>query len=68
MKRPYSIEIKGKGKRWSFPVMAEPEHVADWCADGLDVRQVYGTTARTNPLPVRWVMAWQAVWQWLRLW
>lgn len=40
MKRLYSITIHGKHKTWSHLVWANPEHVADWREDGIEVDEV----------------------------
>ena len=38
--RLYSIEIRGRVKRWSFDIYAEPAWVDDWTADGLEIAEV----------------------------
>lgn len=36
----YSVTVRGREKRWSFPVWALPEHVEDWRRDGMEVEEV----------------------------
>lgn len=42
MKR-YSLKLRGKRGTWIFPIVAKPEHVKDWRADGLEVDEVVNT-------------------------
>lgn len=70
MKRNYAIEIRGKDHTWPFPIKAEPEHVEDWRADGLEVYEIVGAVPEwvvDVGLLRPWLRA-QEVWQWLRLW
>ena len=40
MKRNYNLIIRGKEHEWTVSVMADPEHVKDWQADGLQLEEV----------------------------
>lgn len=31
------IQVKGKHKTWGFAFYADPEHIPEWQADGLDI-------------------------------
>jgi len=43
MKKLYSLELRGKRHEWSIEVLADPKHVEDWRADGLDVSEIENT-------------------------
>ena len=49
MKKLYDIEVRGKYKKWSFPIEAEPSWVEDWRNDGLVVSET------VNIIPKWWV-------------
>ncbi|HMX28714.1 MAG TPA: hypothetical protein PKC13_24220 [Blastocatellia bacterium] len=40
MRKRYSITVRGQFYTWSFAVDAEPAHVEDWRADGLEVNEL----------------------------
>lgn len=42
-KKRYSLVIRGNYKTWSFDILAKPEHVADWRADGFEVDEIVNT-------------------------
>jgi hypothetical protein len=42
-KKLYSLEIKGKYKKWSFDVFASEENVKEWKRDGLNLYLVENT-------------------------
>jgi len=33
----YALTVRGSHKTWSFTIDADPVHVEDWRADGLEV-------------------------------
>lgn len=37
MKKPYTIEVRGREHTWGFDVQADPAHVEEWRADGVEV-------------------------------
>jgi hypothetical protein len=47
--RRYSLTVRGKRKIWAFTIDAEPAHVEDWRADGLQVDELL------NSIPAWWV-------------
>ena len=57
-KKLYSLNIRGRHKEWGFPIWADPKHVEDWRADGLNVDEI------VNIIPEWWVNAGFSV----RLW
>lgn len=58
MKR-YAITVRGARKTWSFTIDAEPEHVADWRADGLIVDELIYSVPE-------WVVDLGGTWLWCR--
>jgi hypothetical protein len=40
MREMYDIEVRGKYKKWSFPIEAEASWVEDWRNDGLIVNKI----------------------------
>jgi hypothetical protein len=36
----YALDIRGKRREWTFHIRAEPEHVEEWRADGLQIDEV----------------------------
>lgn len=71
MKRPLCVNVRGKdGTVYGFPFDGDPQYLAEWRANGLDIDEV------CNTIPV-WVVSlgltwvWcrvQDAWQWLRVW
>lgn len=70
MKRPMSIEVRGRAHRWIFNFDGDPSHLEDWRADGLEVNELQGSVPfeiAGTPLMRPWLWL-QRVWQWLRVW
>lgn len=70
MKQRMLIEVRGKTKLWSFPIWGEPEHLAEWESDGLQVFFLENTIpewAVDLGLTRLWCAV-QDVWRWMRLW
>lgn len=42
-KKLHNLEIRGYRHLWGIDVMADPKHVADWQADGLNVTETLNT-------------------------
>lgn len=42
-KKMYSLSINGAQKCWGIIVYAEPTHVNDWRADGLELEEIVNT-------------------------
>lgn len=40
MTKQYAIQIKGKNKRWSFPVQGTKKDAKAWEKDGLEVVEI----------------------------
>lgn len=40
MKRLYIVSIKGKTSNWGFPVELDPNHLAEYRADGLQIEEL----------------------------
>ena len=49
MTKLYSLAIRGRKKSWGFRIEADPRHVEDWRADGLELSEI------VNTIPV-WVV------------
>jgi hypothetical protein len=70
MKQTLSITVRGKQKTWSFNFTGDPQHLADWEADGLEVYEVLNSIplwAQQIGLTHAWAAA-QDAWRWLRIW
>lgn len=71
MKRPLLLTVRDKsGAEWGFTVRADPTHLAEWRAAGLDVYELAATVpawAAAIGLARPWAAV-QAAWQWLRVW
>lgn len=70
MKKHYCVTVRGAHSTWGFPITAEPEHVEDWRADGLEVDEIVNSIpewAQRLGLTHTWFMV-QDFWQWMRLW
>lgn len=70
MKRMMVIEVRGKTKLWSFHTKVDPQYLAEWEADGLQIFIL------ENSIP-EWVVdlgllrVWcraQDAWNFLRFW
>jgi len=48
-KKLYSLDVRGKQHEWGFHIYADPKHVEDWRADGLEVYEI------CNVVPV-WIV------------
>jgi hypothetical protein len=40
MAKRYSLTVRGATHLWSFDVLVDPQYVAEWRADGLDLEEV----------------------------
>lgn len=70
MKRTCQIVVRGKSRTWAFNFQANPAHLAEWEADGLEVYEVLATIpewAVRLGLTKPWAAV-QSLWQWLRVW
>lgn len=56
--KAHSITVRGREHEWCFRFYADPAHLDDWLADGLEVYAV------ENVIP-RW-MPWPRLWCWLQ--
>lgn len=70
MKRPMLLTVRDqRGNEWCFTLRADPAHLSEWRAAGLDVC-VLGATVPEWVASVGLGRPWaavQAAWQWLRL-
>lgn len=71
MKRPLLMMVRdNNGNWWGFEVRADPTHIAEWRAAGLEVYEVDATipkwAAAVGLAPL--VAALQRAWQWARIW
>jgi hypothetical protein len=65
-----TLEVRGREHSWTFPFDGDPDHLADWRADGLEVHVIEATIPYAiagTPLMRPWVWL-QGVWQWLKMW
>jgi hypothetical protein len=42
-KKLFELHVRGERRGWGFDVLADPRHVEDWRADGLEVNEVCNT-------------------------
>jgi hypothetical protein len=68
MTRRHLLLIRGQRHEWQLPVYADPKHVADWRADGIEIHESVGRVPTWLAWAARPIMAVQRAWQWLRLW
>lgn len=70
MKQDISITVKGKQHDWTFTFKADPAHLAEWRADGLEVHVIECRVPfwmAGTPLAPLWCGL-QGIWRWMRLW
>ena len=69
MKRPILLSVRDKnGHEWGFDVRADPAHLAEWRAAGLEVYEL-SATIPAYVVAIGLARPWAAVqasWQWLR--
>jgi hypothetical protein len=62
----YSIEVKGRHHRWSFPIDIDPKYLDDYRGDGLIIDEVVNVIPERLP---RWLVdpwcAVQDLWRWI---
>jgi hypothetical protein len=64
------IVVRGKTKTWAFNFPADPKHLPEWEADGLEVYEVCNTIPEwvvDIGLLRLWVRV-QDAWKFLRMW
>lgn len=70
MKRPMLLNVRdGNGHEWGFTVRADPAHLPEWRAAGLEVYELAATVpawVAAIGLARPWAAV-QAAWQWLRV-
>ncbi len=70
MRKNIEVTIRGKQKTWGFVFKADPKHLDEWRADGLEVDEVLNIIpqwAQRIGLTRIWCAV-QDAWQWLRVW
>ena len=70
MNRPMLLIVRDQnGHEWCFTVRADPTHLHEWRAAGLDVCELAATIpawVAASGMSRPWVAV-QAAWQWLRV-
>jgi hypothetical protein len=70
MNQTLSVTVKGKRHTWAFNFKGDPQYIAEWTADGLEVVEVVNSVpawAVRLGLLRSWVRV-QDAWRWLRVW